>query len=257
LARKARPTPAPAGQARPRKSRPLDGKIWQGLGKSVSLMTKWSITLFRIKKGANMALTNAYVQVYGQLSDFFQKISEAQAPSQFTQQYLKDLGFRSTNHRALIPLLKALGFLSADGVPTSRYHEYRNTAQSRRIMAEALREAYDDLFTIKAKPSEADKALIEGKFKSTYNVKDRLAKLMASTFFSLLALSDLEDVGTHKPKIGKPSIEKEEKPRGEIKEVKLVAPPGLHYNIQIHLPATKDIEVFNAIFKSLKEHLLG
>ena len=32
-------------------------------------------------------------------------------------------------------------------------------------------------------------------------------------------------------------------------------PPGLHYNIQVHLPATKDIEVYNAIFKSLKEHL--
>ena len=31
---------------------------------------------------------------------------------------------------------------------------------------------------------------------------------------------------------------------------------GLHYNIQIHLPATKDIEVYNAIFKSLKEHLI-
>jgi hypothetical protein len=30
---------------------------------------------------------------------------------------------------------------------------------------------------------------------------------------------------------------------------------GLHYNIQIHLPATKDVEVYNAIFKSLKEHL--
>jgi hypothetical protein len=34
------------------------------------------------------------------------------------------------------------------------------------------------------------------------------------------------------------------------------AHPTLHYNIQIHLPATKDVEVFNAIFKSLKEHLL-
>ena len=32
--------------------------------------------------------------------------------------------------------------------------------------------------------------------------------------------------------------------------------PGLHYNIQIHLPATKDVEVYNAIFKSLREHLL-
>jgi hypothetical protein len=39
-------------------------------------------------------------------------------------------------------------------------------------------------------------------------------------------------------------------------ELKVVS-PGLHYNIQIHLPATKDIEVYNAIFKSVKEHLIG
>jgi hypothetical protein len=32
---------------------------------------------------------------------------------------------------------------------------------------------------------------------------------------------------------------------------------GLHYNIQIHLPATKDVEVYNAIFKSLREHLFN
>ena len=31
---------------------------------------------------------------------------------------------------------------------------------------------------------------------------------------------------------------------------------GLKYDIAIHLPATKDIEVYNAIFKSLKEHLV-
>lgn len=29
-----------------------------------------------------------------------------------------------------------------------------------------------------------------------------------------------------------------------------------HYNIQIHLPATNDISVYNAIFKSLKDNLL-
>lgn len=31
---------------------------------------------------------------------------------------------------------------------------------------------------------------------------------------------------------------------------------GFHYNIQIHLPATTDISVYNAIFKSLKDNLL-
>jgi hypothetical protein len=71
-----------------------------------------------------MALPDVYVQIYGQLPDIFKRISEGQAPDKFTSQYLKDLGFHSTNHRAVIPLLKALGFLSAEGVPTARYHSY-------------------------------------------------------------------------------------------------------------------------------------
>lgn len=204
-----------------------------------------------------MALTAAYVQIYGQIADFFQKISEGQAPPQCTHQYLKDLGFTSSNHRALIPLLKELDFLSAEGVPTPRYHEYRNAAQSRRVMAEALHKAYGDLFTIKAEPTDADKTQIEGKFKSAHNVSVRLAKLMTNTFYALLELADLGAL--EKPKPVKPVKKKEEKPEEkpeEKAEPKLIAPPGLHYNIQIHLPATKDIEVFNAIFKALKEHLL-
>jgi hypothetical protein len=130
-----------------------------------------------------MGLTNTYVMVYGQLTDLFQKISEGQAPKQFTIQHLKDLGFTSANHRAFIPLLKALGFLSEEGTPTTRYHEYRNAAQSQRVMAKALHEAYSDLFVIKEKPTENDKASIKGKFKSAHNVSDRVAKLMTNTFF--------------------------------------------------------------------------
>jgi len=202
-----------------------------------------------------MALTDAYVQVYGQLGDVFARIAEGQAPDRFTRQHLKDLGFTSASFNAVTPLLKALGFLAADGAPTDRYHAYRNRSQSRRVMGQALRDAYADLFVIKANPTDADRALIEGKFKSAHNVTDRVAKLMAATFYSLLALADLEPaakpaeakleppVPTHTPEAaGKPAAR---------------LAPTLHYNIQIHLPATKDVEVFNAIFRSLKEHLLA
>src|SRR5260221_11550980 len=104
-----------------------------------------------------MALTSTYVQVYGKLSDVFQHLAQAQAPEKFTVQYLKDLGFASTNFRAVIPLLKALGFLSDDGIPTSRYLEYRNVALSRQVMTTAIREAHGDLFTIRANPTAADR----------------------------------------------------------------------------------------------------
>jgi uncharacterized protein DUF5343 len=215
-----------------------------------------------------MALANAYVLPYGQLGSVFNRIAEGQAPEKFTSQYLKDLGFTSSNYRAVIPLLKALGFLTPEGAPTSRYLDYRNTARSRRVMGDALREAYGDLFTIKAKPTDEDFELIEGKFRSAHNASSNTAKLMANTFYALLELADLSSVVTEvaTPKKDEteqahtepsPEVDKPKRPETvRLEDQKHRASPTLHYNIQIHLPATKDVEVFNAIFKSLREHLL-
>lgn len=211
-----------------------------------------------------MPLTEVYVQSLAQFGDFFRTIRQGQAPERFTIQHLKDLGFTSTNHRPFIPLLKALGFLTPDGQPTARYHEYRNEAQARHIMGQALKETYADLFVLRARPAESDRSILEGKFKSAHNVSDRVAKLMAGTFYALLALADL-DSATSEP--ATPASPPKKEPAAPVKpepgeEEELLAGNGrrgatsLHYNIQIHLPATKDIEVFNAIFKSLKEHLL-
>jgi len=203
-----------------------------------------------------LALSSSYTQAYGKIGEFFTKIRDGQAPSQFTHQLLKDLGFKSNTHRAYIPIMKSLGFLSPDGKPTQRYSDYRDHSKSKKIMGDGLKEAYSDIFLIKEIPSKADKITIEGKFKSFHNTSDTVAKLIASTFFSLLALADLNASE-------QPLIKKADKP--EEKTDPLTPEPvlpqsshlatGLHYNIQIHLPATKDIEVYNAIFKSLKEHL--
>lgn len=206
-----------------------------------------------------MALADTYVQTYGQLGEVFKRISEGQAPDKFTRQHLKDLGFASSNFHAVIPLLKNLGFLAPDGSPTTRYHAYRDHSQSRSVLGEALREAYGDLFTIKAHPTSADKSLIEGKFKSTHNTSERVAQLMASTFYALLALADIKaptpktTTATEASSIPEQVIPVSTPSREQTSSSHR---PTLHYNIQIHLPATKDVEVFNAIFKSLREHLL-
>jgi hypothetical protein len=83
---------------------------------------------------------------------------------------------------------------------------------------------------------------------------------MAKTFFALLPLADLSPRGTSGPPMGAgmvtPERETDHPPTTSAGEQPNLI-PGLHYNIQIHLPATKDVEVYNAIFKSLKEHLVN
>ena len=219
-----------------------------------------------LKKGGKyMALSNTYTVVNGQLPEFFQKIQDGQAPEKFTQQHLKDIGFTSTNHRAFIQILKSLGFLTPDGTPTQRYHEYRNRAICKKVMGAAIKEAYSDLFVIKERPTASDKDIIQGKFKSSFNATDLVAERQAKTFLALLELADLDAQATqtseslYREHIPEPTPEVSTLPPVEIPNPQTMTSrsksPSLHYNIEIHLPATKDIEVYNAIFKSIKEHL--
>jgi Family of unknown function (DUF5343) len=108
------------------------------------------------------------------IGDIFRKIQDGQAPERFTIQLLKDWGFRSANDRAFIPLLKALGFLTADGKPTPRYLEYRDHSRSKQVLGQGVCEAYADIFLIKEHPTASDKDAVEGKFKSYHNVSDNV-----------------------------------------------------------------------------------
>jgi hypothetical protein len=199
-------------------------------------------------------LLNTYVQVYGQLPQFFESLRAGTAPEKFTRQYLKDLGFKSSNHHALIPLLKGLGFLTADGSPTTLYREFLDKSKWKKVLGAALKDKYSDIFTLKSNPSKADKSIIEGKFKSTYNTSDNVAALNANTFLALLELGDLS--GSVAEIELAPVIASENSTSANTLQSNLNL-QGLYYNIQIHLPPTKDIEVYNAIFKSLRDHLVG
>lgn len=204
-----------------------------------------------------MGLTNSWVGAANRIPDVFNKIRDGQAPSQVTNQLLKDWGFASSADRAFIPLLKSLGFLTPTGQPTQRYHDYRDHSRSKAIMGEALREAYQDIFLIKAKPTKADQGSITGKFKSFHNASDDVAQRMSKTFFALLDLADLSESGASKVGDQIPAATLDgsaiKQPENNASSPILA---GLHYNVQIHLPATKDVEVYNAIFKSLREHFV-
>lgn len=132
------------------------------------------------------------------------------------------------------------------------------------MLGEALKEAYSDIFHLNEKPSQADRQAITGLFKSTHNVSDQVAGFMATTFLCLLGMADIS--GTHKHSVKKdekpkkedePNHQNEQPPQNQVNGTLPPIIPNLRYNIEIHLPASKDIEVYNAIFKSLKEHLLN
>nr|WP_256374544.1 DUF5343 domain-containing protein [Lysobacter sp. cf310] len=193
------------------------------------------------------------------LPAIMQKIIDGTAPDKFTVAHLKSIGFKSSNDQGVLPVLKDLGFLTADGSPTKRYLDYRDKSRSKQVLGQALREAYEDLFHINENLSDSDRQAIIGRFKSAHNVSDVVAERQASTFLNLLKLADISSsVGHSKHKTASAANEPiQEAPKSErAASAHPLHFNGLRYNIEIHLPATKDVEVYNAIFKSLKEHLL-
>ena len=208
-----------------------------------------------------MALTDAYLVTTKNLESFFNALIAAQAPEKFTQKFLETLEFKSTNDRLFIKLLKSLGFLDGNGNPTQRYYDFLDQSQSKAVMAKAIKEAYGDLFNVKKDANTLSNKEVKNKLKTLTQGKksEKVYTLMANTFTALCSWADFSTkpsgVDT-KPEKGenKPPAEsgEEEKPQNQSKARRV----DLHYNIQIHLPETRDPSVYDAIFQSMNKHLV-
>lgn len=205
-----------------------------------------------------MALPTAYLQTTKNLQNIINSLVNAKAPERFSQKFLEDLGFKSTNDRLYIGVFKALGLLDENNVPTVKYHQFLDQTETGKILAICIQEAYEDLFALKKDAQKLSIDEIKGKMKTlTQGQKsDNTILLMSNTFKALCDVADWSNIV--------PSVVKDQ----EITETdseplsddvrhhhRSTGGMNLHYNIQIHLPETTNMAVYDAIFQSLKKHL--
>lgn len=217
-----------------------------------------------------MALTEAYLISLKNLSAVLDAIKTARAPEKFTLRFLEDLGFKSTNDRLMLPILKALRFIDDNGVPTQRYFDFLDDNQSARVLADGIRDAYEDLYRLNKRAHALTKTDIVGKLKSLTEGKksETVIDNMARTFLALSKLADFseEKVVSIKPR-PEPDIQEFPEPVSEPREIRETETPlyqlpkvrlidGVTYRIEVVLPAVRDKAVYDAIFRSIKEHLL-
>jgi hypothetical protein len=205
-----------------------------------------------------MAIPTSYLTSVKNLGGILNSMVGAQAPDKFTTRFLESLDYKSNSDRLVIGVLKALGFLADDGRPTQRYFEYLDQTQSEKVMAQAIREAYADLFQINKNAHQMTKTEVINKFKtlSQGQYSESVLDKMAMTFTALVTHGDFSSASMPKPQVV------------SIQDTERVAPPttsdslakglsiqGLVYNIQLILPESRDPKVYEALFDSLKRHL--
>jgi len=203
-----------------------------------------------------MALSEANINNTGSLSKVLDAIKTAGVPERVTFEFLKTIGFKSSNDRPIIPILKGIGFLDANGAPTELYKSYRGH-DGPRVLAKALESAYSDIFLANTQAQSLSFEKLKGIIASKTTKGDATVERIARTFQVLVKAADF----TGSPEIPASPPVKVDPPKETISSAAVAAPhlavntPGFHYNIEIHLPTTTDITVYNAIFKSLKENL--
>ena len=207
-----------------------------------------------------------YMPSVSNLSKILDAIQRAGAPDAFGLDFLKDLGFTSSNDRAAIKLLKFLGLLETSGKPTTAYKEFMDQNRSKTVLAVRLRKAYDDLFLSDKEAHAQSVDKLKGWFKTKTGAGDAVAKKIATTFKSLATYADFSQAGnpvveaSAPPPVPPPSSGSEAlvytatlKGNKTHRDI----PPGLGfvYRIEIHLPDTTNIETYRSIFRAIREEL--
>jgi len=210
-----------------------------------------------------MALMTSYLMTTKNLEAFLNTIQGAKAPERFTNKFLTDLEFKSTNDRLFIGMLKGLGFLDDNGVPSDRYFEFLDQSNANAVLADAIREAYEDLFAVNVNAHEMTESQVKGKLKTlTQGQKsDKVLSLMAKTFIALSQRADFTAKTRPRTVDEDESIEDEPIDESVVVTPQRIEQTGgkiqLHYNIQLILPDARDPKVYDALFTSLKKHLLS
>lgn len=205
-----------------------------------------------------------YMMAYGNITKTLEKIRTAQVPARFSQDFLATtLDLPGGNRRPVIPFLKRTGFLGSDGTPTERYRRFRNDSERGAAAGEALRLGYARLYEVNELIHDASDAALKGVVVQVTGaepdssvVKAIIGSFKAVKAFATFGMATDTEQLSGAGSGGEAGLGEANRGQTPVDEHRFQGGIKLGYTINLNLPATSEIAVFDAIFKSLREHLL-
>ena len=198
-----------------------------------------------------------YLASPGSIKTALERIRAAATPGRVTTDFITTkLQIKGGTGFAILPFLKKIGFVASDGSPTELYKKFRNSDTEGGAVADAIKIGYKELSDVNEYFYELDDKSLEGLINQVTGAeaKSSASKFTLSTLKVLRSFAKFDAANQAEiEEINKdtllPVVEDNFPPR-------VRAGLNLSYTINLNLPATSDQAVFNAIFRSLKEHLL-
>jgi hypothetical protein len=195
----------------------------------------------------------------GVLKKALELIIEAERPDKFGGSFMGTvLKLTGGGARAVPPFLKKMQFIGSDGAPTALYSRFKTKSGRSQAAYEGLRHAFSELFRRNEYVHKADENDVKDIIVEITGLRktDQIVRLIYSSFEAVRSFITSSVVDQNEEIVGDTDAnDSSERPRG-YEAPTLPHNFGLAYQINIVLPETENISVFNAIFQSLRDNLL-
>jgi len=205
-----------------------------------------------------------YITSPGNIERALTAIQSAATPPSVSQDFVKTiLKIPGGSGNQVTSFLRKIGFVSTDGSPSELYRQFRNTGTRGAAAATALRTGYGPLYVRNEYMHQLQDEKLRGLIvEETGHANDSnvvplvLASIKAIKKFADWSQTAPTDEPAKKSSLVRSALAADGLSDGDSRKKLDGLGLNLAYTINLNLPASPDVAVFNAIFKSLRENLL-
>ncbi|MBO0888875.1 DUF5343 domain-containing protein, partial [Candidatus Bathyarchaeota archaeon] len=147
----------------------------------------------------------------------------------------------------IVTVLKSIGLFDSSGVPTADYAAVKDTMNGPVRLAALIRKTYDELYSTYDNAQSRTDEELNNFFRVHSKLGPKVVQYQLATFKVLCEFADFKSAATAGSKAGQPTALGMAQPQGFS---------GLHVTIELHLPESKDPNIYESIFQALARHLL-
>src|ERR1700690_1142743 len=136
-----------------------------------------------------------YTTVPGKIKSLLDKIRQVGVPTKTSVQWLKTIGFTSSNDTSLLGILKAIALIDPTGVPTPAWSQFRG-AHHRKVLGDAIRTGYAELFAVYPDAWQRSNTELEHVFSTSSSAGKQVIAKTVATFKALCESAEFSEQTT-------------------------------------------------------------